>query len=78
MDNRMNLVEKTLLVSSLLLLFSGVALRLTHIIDYAYGQSVLSIGFVLGIMAYSRYAQRLRRRNEELEQLLAQVPRQPE
>ncbi|HLK98817.1 MAG TPA: hypothetical protein VK364_13680 [Hymenobacter sp.] len=74
----MDLIEKTLLVSSLLLIFGSVALRLTHIIDYAYGQSVLSIGFVLGMIAHRRYARRLWRRNEELEQLLARALRQPE
>ncbi len=70
MNNDMNLMEKILRVSSLVLIFCGVALRLPHIIDAAIAQSILTLGFLLSHLSYSSYSRRLRRRNEELERQL--------
>lgn len=70
MNNNMNLMEKALRVCSLVLVLASLALRLPHIIDAAVAQSFLTFGLLLGLLSYSSYSRRLRRRNEELEQQL--------
>ena len=70
MNNNMNLTEKILRICSLVLVLSSLALRLPHIIDAAIAQSLLTLGLLLGLLSYSSYSRRLRRRNEELERQL--------
>ncbi len=70
MNNSMNITEKILRVCSLVLVLCSVALRLPHVIDAAVAQSLLTFGLLLGLLSYSSYSRRLRRRNEELERQL--------
>ncbi|HEX8426240.1 hypothetical protein [Hymenobacter sp.] len=76
MNNDMNLTEKLLRISCLVLVLGSLVLRLAHVVDSTTGQNMLSFGFMFGIIAYSRYSRRLRRRNEELERQLEE--QQPE
>jgi hypothetical protein len=70
MNNSMNLTEKILRVCSLVLVLCSLALRLSHVIDAADAQATLTAGLLLGLLSYSSYSRRLRRRNEELERQL--------
>lgn len=76
MNNSMNLTEKILRICSLVLVLCSLALRLPHIIDAADAEAMLTFGLLLGLLSYSSYSRRLRRRNEELERQLEE--RQPE
>lgn len=70
MNNAMNLTEKSLRIFSLLLVLASLALRLSHFIDAADAQAMLTAGLLFGLLSYSSYSRRLRRRNEELERQL--------
>ncbi|WP_375437994.1 hypothetical protein [uncultured Hymenobacter sp.] len=70
MNNSMNLTEKILRICSLVLVLSSLALRLPHVINLDDAQSILTAGLLLGLLSYSSYSRRLRRRNEELERQL--------
>jgi hypothetical protein len=70
MNNSMNLTEKILRVCSLVLVLGCLALHLPHVIDQVTAQAMLTFGMLLGLLSYSSYSRRLRRRNEELERQL--------
>jgi hypothetical protein len=66
----MNLTEKILRICSLTLVLGTLVLRLPHIIDPAEAQMMLTSGLLLGLLSYSSYSRRLRRRVEHLERQL--------
>lgn len=70
MNNSMNLTEKIMRVCSLALVLGSLALRLPHVIEEGTAHAMLTFGLLLGLLSYSSYSRRLRRRNEELERQL--------
>ena len=57
------------------LMIGLVGLRIFHLIDPGWGMIGVLFGAVLVTNAYSRYARRLARRNEELEEELERLQR---
>ncbi|MBO0359368.1 hypothetical protein J0X19_15500 [Hymenobacter sp. BT186] len=73
----MNLPEKLMRIGSLLLVLCSLGLRLSHSISASDGQTLLTFGLLLGLLSYSSYSRRLRRHNQELQELLEQGQKQP-
>jgi len=68
----MSLPDRFLYYGAALLIIGLVGLRLFHLIDPAWGMNGVLLGTLLLSRVYTRQIQRLTKRNEELEEQLAQ------
>lgn len=68
----MNTEEKIIRALAIVLVIGGAILQVSHLLNQTNSRSVANFGFILGIVAYSRYAQRLKVENAALQRQLQQ------